>query len=342
LLLAAGAWLFAACSFPGSVKPAVKVGLSAPFEGLYRDLGYEVLYGVRLAVRERNEAGGICGRYLVELVALNDFNEPEEAVWQARELAVDPGIVGVLGGWSSATARAVYPEYGRLHVPFSAPEPDPRLRPDEARRLGEEAARIVTEELGVDRAAVVSTGDEQDLALAGEFEMALARAGGQIVARATPAARDGLPALVKARPDVLFVAAPAPQAAEWIVHARQAGFEGKIVGGPGLGSQLLSKLAGPAAEGTLYVSPYPPVPDDPHFVAAYEALSGGAPPGPVGAWAYATTTDLLAQIEEAALTSEHDRTCIVQRRTELAGGTVSKQGEIYVYAVKGGQVFQQP
>ena len=55
--------LLATCAFPGSVQPTVKIGLSAPFEGLYRDLGYEVLPAVRLAVRERNAAGGV-GRSL--------------------------------------------------------------------------------------------------------------------------------------------------------------------------------------------------------------------------------------------------------------------------------------
>ena len=62
--------LLAACSLSGSVKPTVKIGLAAPFEGLYRDLGYEALHAVRLAVRERNAEGGVGQCYLVELVAL--------------------------------------------------------------------------------------------------------------------------------------------------------------------------------------------------------------------------------------------------------------------------------
>lgn len=116
--------LLSSCSFPGSVKPTVKIGLSAPFEGRYRDLGYEVLHAVRLAVRQRNEAGGVGGRYLVELVALNDFAEPTEAVWQAREMAADAGVLGVLGGWSAETARAATAEYERLGLAFLAPETD--------------------------------------------------------------------------------------------------------------------------------------------------------------------------------------------------------------------------
>jgi hypothetical protein len=119
-----GVVLLAACSFPGSVKPTVKVGLSAPFEGRYRDLGYEALYAVRLSVQQRNEAGGVGGRYWVELVALNDFNEPEDALVQARKMAVDHGVLGVLGGWSEETAVAVAPEYERLGIPFLTAEMD--------------------------------------------------------------------------------------------------------------------------------------------------------------------------------------------------------------------------
>jgi len=116
--------LLSSCGFPGSVQPTVKIGLSAPFEGRYRDLGYEVLYAVRLAVRERNRAGGIDGRYLVELVALNDFGEPAEAVWQAREMAADAGVLGVLGGWSAESAQVAAAEYERLGLAFLAPDTD--------------------------------------------------------------------------------------------------------------------------------------------------------------------------------------------------------------------------
>ncbi len=181
LLLVTCCLLLAACSFPGSVKPTVKIGLSAPFEGLYRDLGYEALHAVRLAVRQRNEAGGVGDRYFVELVALNDFNEAGEAAWQARELAVDPGVLGALGGWSAETARAAAPEHRRLGLPFLAPETDWSAG-------YHSAARPEPEEAALDEA----------------------------------------------------------------------------------------------------------------FVAAYQQLSGGAPPGPAAAWAYAATNRLLDAIEEAS------------------------------------------
>ena len=115
--------LLAACSGPGIVKPTVKIGLSAPFEGLHRDLGYAALHAVQLAVRERNASGGVGQRYLVELVALNDLNEVGKAVEQARKMAVDPGVLGVLGGMSQETALAAA-EYESLGLTFLAPSVD--------------------------------------------------------------------------------------------------------------------------------------------------------------------------------------------------------------------------
>lgn len=122
-------WLLAAtCLFLATccpnVKPTVKIGLSAPFEGRHRDLGYEVLYAVRLAMRERNDEGGVGERSLVELVALNDFNDPQEAVAQAYEMSADPDVLGVLGGWSPEAAAAAGPVYDQLGLAFLAPPAD--------------------------------------------------------------------------------------------------------------------------------------------------------------------------------------------------------------------------
>jgi hypothetical protein len=115
--------LVAGCTFPGSVKPTVKIGLSAPFEGLYRDLGYDALHAVRLAVRECNAGGGIGKRFLVELVALNDLNEAEKAAEQAQKMAVDPDVLGVLGGFSEETAGAAR-DYDQLGLAYLVPKVD--------------------------------------------------------------------------------------------------------------------------------------------------------------------------------------------------------------------------
>ena len=326
--------LLCSCAFHGSVKPTVKIGLSAPFEGLYRDLGYEVLYATRLAVRERNAAGGVAGRYLVELVALNDFNEPQEAALQAREMAADPGVLGVLGGWSAETARQSAPEYGRLGLPFLAPEGDPA-------ELGAEAARFSVGELGASRAAILSSGNAGDEALAEAFAGAFAAQGGAIltVQRHSERSEESVQAALAGQPDLLFVAADAPLAAQWIVQAREAGLDSPVVGGPGLGSSLLVEIGGKAVEGTFYVSPFPPLQDDPIFMNGYQTLSGGAPPGPKAVWAYEATRRLLDALDAAARgRGDLDQAAVEAALAGAPGGGLGA----YMYVVREGDLYQGP
>jgi ABC-type branched-subunit amino acid transport system substrate-binding protein len=106
--------LLSACS---SIRPVVKIALIAPFEGRYRNVGYEVIYAVRLAVREANAAGGVAG-YSVELLALDDSGDEGMAVEQARKVAADPQVLGAIGHWLGGTTAAAAPIYDAEGIPF--------------------------------------------------------------------------------------------------------------------------------------------------------------------------------------------------------------------------------
>lgn len=109
-LIAAGIFL-SSCK---SVAPVVKIGLVGPFEGKYRDIGYDVIYSARMAVREVNRAGGI-GDYRLALVALDDFGDPGSAKEVAESLVVDKSVMAVIGHWlpeTSQSAVVIYQEQG--------------------------------------------------------------------------------------------------------------------------------------------------------------------------------------------------------------------------------------
>jgi ABC-type branched-subunit amino acid transport system substrate-binding protein len=136
-IFAAGVvWLSSGCA---SVAPVVKIGLVAPFEGRYRQVGYDVIYSARLAIREANAAGGI-GDYRVALVALDDFGDPEIAAETAASLVIDPAVVAVSGHWLPETTIAAEPLYwaGNLPLVATGREPlgiaEPALLPDDFRR----------------------------------------------------------------------------------------------------------------------------------------------------------------------------------------------------------------
>lgn len=116
-MLLAAALSISACI--AVTRPVVKIGLVAPFEGRYRDVGYEVTYAVRLALREANAQGG-AGGYSVELTALDDSGDAGQAIEQARKMATDPLVVGVIGDWLDPTTLNAAPTYAAEGLPLLA------------------------------------------------------------------------------------------------------------------------------------------------------------------------------------------------------------------------------
>ena len=302
LLLAVGG-----CIVPGSTKPIVKVGLVAPFEGLYRPLGYKVLYAVKLAIRERNASGGVAG-YMVELVALNDDNEPTIAAQRAREMAVDPDVVGVIGHFSSPTTLTVLEEYRRAGLALVTSAAVANAVTDSgypnvyrlcARndRLGQEAARYAVTELGAERLAILR--DQEDLAEA--FVLAAANLGATVVSD-VGADQVDWPVQISAQdPDLVFFTGDVVEGFGLIVQARQKGVDAPLMGGGDWGSPELMQIGGLAVEGTLYMTSAPALEEiggADEFVASYEALAG-QPPGPQAIMAYDATSVLLEAISRA-------------------------------------------
>ena len=107
-------------TFPGSTKPVIKIGLIAPFEGEQRPNGYQRLYGVKLALREINLAGGVAG-YKIELVALNDYADEAETALQAQELVIDSDIRAVVGQWAPALFAVSAPTYAMAKLAVVRP-----------------------------------------------------------------------------------------------------------------------------------------------------------------------------------------------------------------------------
>jgi ABC-type branched-subunit amino acid transport system substrate-binding protein len=264
------------CTLRGGTQPLVKIGLVAPFEGLDRPLGYEALQGVKLALAERNAAGGV-GGYKVELVALNDFDEPHEAQLQAREFAADPAVVGVVTGWTGTTTRASLPVYRQVDlavvVPWSVP---PELADREAGLVLVAAdTRRVAEVLADALAAtthprqIVVVGDEASAAPYLESLGAL-----HLPARVIPppGALDDEISVTSSPgeewaarltldweqpPDAVVLATDGALAGETLLALSALDWSGITFGGADAGSVHLVNVAGDVADGVTFASPAP-------------------------------------------------------------------------------------
>lgn len=261
----ASALLLAGCY--GSTPPVVKLGLIAPFEELHRDDGYAALHAVRLAVDQRNAAGGVAG-HRVALVALNDNARPDDARQQAANLAVDRDVLGVVGPLQGAVAQAAGPTFSQHGLPWIA------------------LASMASPQLAGGFALEASPSD-----VVAAAEQALAAGG--IVEPATATADAALDTAGLA--GVIWLG----DAAEGARLAQRLAPGVTLVGGPELGSPVFAGRAGAAAVGVHWLSAGPAqaaLPAD--FVAAYQSLAG-APPSPQAVLAYDAANLLLDAMASA-------------------------------------------
>jgi hypothetical protein len=77
--------ILAGCSHTSSV-PVRRIALLAPFEGRYREIGYEAIYAARLALSE-------AGLSHIELLAVDDGGSPSGAADRAQALVLDPQVL---------------------------------------------------------------------------------------------------------------------------------------------------------------------------------------------------------------------------------------------------------
>ena len=88
-------------------KSPVKIGFVSSLTGKQSDLGIPARNAVMLAVKEKNQQGGLLGRPIVLLVK-DDRYDPETAVKVDREL-IDSGVVAIIGHVTSSMSEAVLP-----------------------------------------------------------------------------------------------------------------------------------------------------------------------------------------------------------------------------------------
>ena len=331
-----GLWLVAililllTSCIPPSAPSTVKVGLVAPFSGRDAALGYNMLVAARLGIKEWNERGGVGGYYL-ELVAQDDRNDPEMGALQARKMALDPQMLGVIGHPSAESALAAGPVYRQAGLP--AVLVGPALREEDlggppifllgptAQGMAREVIRLA-EAMGAHRLAVLAfdpgpPGPGRDLPPSARLALSvehLARSAGLelafggVVSHVSGQGK-GLSEQLKdaektkdTRPDLVFYSGGYAEGGSLLAELRQQGVRAPFLGGPGLANPDLLKIAGPAASGAYYLSafPYPSqIPEASSFLSGYRAAAG-TDPWPQALLVYDGLNAMLQALDQAS------------------------------------------
>jgi branched-chain amino acid transport system substrate-binding protein len=261
--------VLAAIGSTAFAQEVVKIGHVGPTSGGIAHLGKDNEMGARMAIDELNAKGVTIGGKKVkfELLAEDDAGDPKQGTAVAQKLADAKvqGVVGHLNSGTSIPASKVYSDAGIPQISPSATNPKFtrngykttfRVVADDV-HLGGTLGRYAVNELKGKSIAVIDDRTAYGQGVAEEFEKAVKAAGGSIAERqfTTDKATDFtaiLTAVKSKKPDVVFYGGMDAVAGPMIRQMKQLGINAKFMGGDGICSGELPKLAaGSMADGQV-------------------------------------------------------------------------------------------
>jgi branched-chain amino acid transport system substrate-binding protein len=263
--VAVAAVVLAACGKKDAASDAqvIKIGHVGPVSGAIAHLGKDNENGARMAIEELNAAGLKFGDKAVkfELLAEDDAADPKQGTAAAQKL-VDAKVNGVIGHLNSGTtipASQLYNAAGIPQISPSATNPKYtrqgyagafRVVADDV-HLGGTLGKYAVETLKGKNIAVIDDRTAYGQGVAEEFKKGATAAGGTIVGHefTTDKASDFnaiLTTLKAKKPDVVFFGGMDAVAGPMLRQMKSLGIQAKFMGGDGICTAELAKLAGDA------------------------------------------------------------------------------------------------
>jgi len=244
-------------------QTVVRIGHVAPMTGGIAHLGKDNENGAKLAVAVLNKAGLTIGGQKVkfELLSEDDAADPKQGTSAAQKL-VDAKVAGVIGHLNSGTtipASTIYNKAGIPQISPSATNPRYTLQGYKTAfrvvandgQLGGTLGRYAVNELKGKSIAIIDDRTAYGQGVADEFAKGVQAAGGKVVTRqyTTDKATDFSAILTTIRgrkPDVVFFGGMDAVGGPMLRQMKQLGIDAKFMGGDGICTSELPKLAGDA------------------------------------------------------------------------------------------------
>jgi branched-chain amino acid transport system substrate-binding protein len=263
--VAVSAVVLAACGKKDAASDAqvIKIGHVGPVSGAIAHLGKDNENGARMAIEELNAAGLKFGDKAVkfELLSEDDAADPKQGTAAAQKL-VDAKVNGVIGHLNSGTTIPASQLYNAASIPQISPSAtNPkytrqgyagafRVVADDV-HLGGTLGKYAVETLKGKNIAVIDDRTAYGQGVAEEFKKGATAAGGTIVGHefTTDKASDFnaiLTTLKAKKPDIVFFGGMDAVAGPMLRQMKSLGITAKFMGGDGICTAELAKLAGDA------------------------------------------------------------------------------------------------
>ena len=244
-------------------EQVIKIGHVGPLSGAIAHLGKDNENGARLAIEDLNAKGISIGGKKVkfELVAEDDASDPKQGTAAAQKL-VDAKVSGIVGHLNSGTtipASKIYNDAGIPQISPSATNPKYtrqgfktafRVVADDV-HLGGTLGRYAVKDLKGKAIAVIDDRTAYGQGVAEEFEKAVKAAGGNLVGHefTTDKSTDFMSILTTIKgkkPDIVFFGGMDAVGGPMMKQMKSLGLSAKFMGGDGICTTELVKLAGDA------------------------------------------------------------------------------------------------
>lgn len=260
-LCAAIATAFVAGAPAYGQEQVVKIGHVGPISGNIAHLGKDNENGAVMAVDELNAKGVVIGgkKVKIELIKEDDAADPKQGTAAAQKL-VDAKVNGVIGHLNSGTtipASKIYFDAGIPQISPSATAPKYtqqgfktafRVCANDG-QLGGTLGKYAATTLKAKKIAVIDDATAYGQGVVDEFKKGAIKSGAKIVAteHTNNNATDFQAILTKVKstkPDVVFYGGMDAQAGPMLRQMKQLGIHTKFMGGDGICTGELAKLAG--------------------------------------------------------------------------------------------------
>lgn len=247
----------------------VKIGFAGPLTGPISHVGKDEQFGAQLALDDANAKGLTIGGQKVhfELMAEDDQADPRTATTVAQRL-VDVGVTGVVGHVTSGAAIPASRIYEQAGVPSVTPSSTtPKLTRQGFKttyrviandlQQGAAMAGFALDVLKAQRIAVIDDRTAYGQGLADALVDSLKARGVKPVGRefTNDKATDFAAILTKlkaAKPDAIFYGGMDAQGAPLLRQMKQLGIAARYLGGDGVCTAEMLKLAGAAMSSEVY------------------------------------------------------------------------------------------
>jgi branched-chain amino acid transport system substrate-binding protein len=278
---------------PSAAGEPIKVAQIAAHSGQLAQLGDWDKEALDLAFKEKNDAGGVCGRPL-QLDVFDDQGDPTVGT-NVTQKALGTGIVAAFATTESAVTLAILPLFQDAKVPhFTAGQSDAITKEGSAYvfRDGPPAAAFnktlanyaLTTKGWTKIAMVTNTGGYGDSERkAFTAQLTLAKLEPLLDATVAPEAQEftaQINEIKRLQPEAVYTGMEEVQNGLFAKQLREFGITVPLIGGPPGGTPQFVEVAGAAANGSIFSSPY--ITNEANdqtraFAAAFKAMHGKDP-----------------------------------------------------------------